>query len=1152
MSFIDSLALPESAREQELRAALGSRILVLDGSMGSQLAAAGLSSDDFGGPQREGCYDALVLTRPEVVTVVHESYLAAGADIIETCSFGALRHVLAEYGLGDQVLELNRAAARLAVAAARRSATAQKPRFVAGSMGPGTKSVTLGGIGFAEVAAAHGEAAQGLIEGGADLLLLETQQDTLNIKASLFGIAECFQRLGRRVPVVLSVSIEASGTMLGGQTPEALADSVAHWGLLGLGLNCALGPDLMVGHARTLAALCSGAVFCYPNAGLPDEAGHYGEAPASFAAKLERFCREGWVNVLGGCCGTTPEHIAAVARMAAAHAPRRSAPAQRWAVSGLESLIIDDEKRPILVGERCNVVGSRLFKEIITREDFAAAADVGRRQTRCGAQILDICLANPDRDEAGDMSRLLDILAPAVRAPLMIDSIDPAVVEAALRRCPGKSIINSVNLESGEGRLAAVAALARRYGAALVVGVIDEDKQQGMALTRERKLAVARRCHRFLTQTCGIPESDLYFDCLVFPSAAGDGKYYGSAAETAAAVRLVKAEFPDCKTILGVSNVSFGLPPAGREVLNSVFLHRCVEAGLDLAIVNIEKLARYADIPEAERRLAEAILDWKGPGDPAFPPGFDAVVGFTAHFRTAQPKASAQELRRLPPVQRVRQAVISASREGLAGDLEELLGEMDALAIINGPLQDGMAEVGRLFAAGSLIVAEVLQCAEIMKAAVSILEPRLAEGRVAARGVIALATVKGDVHDIGKNLVYIILKNNGYEVVDLGIKAEPAAIREGLLRHRAQALGLSGLLVRSALEMAVTADDLAQAGVAIPIVVGGAALSARFVAQKIAPRYSGPVFHAKDAMAGLAIFNNLFDPAKREATAERNRGEQEKLRVVVAVPAEASTPVVEPIRHDAAVPQPLDVDLHEVRAFKSEEIFQAIDVQMLYGKHLGLRGAVAKLLADKDPKALDLKRKVEEVWREAWGKGLLQPRGAYRFCPCRAEGDSLIIYAAKTDKKPAAVFSFPRQASGARLCLADFAAPGKDSATDNLAIFVVSAGAGVREEAARLREAGDYLKSHTLSALALECAEAAAELLHGRLRAFWGIGKRGERFSFGYPACPNLEHQARLLELLDSRRTAGVTLTEGLMMDPEASVSALVFHHPQARVFSVL
>jgi 5-methyltetrahydrofolate--homocysteine methyltransferase len=676
-----------------------------------------------------------------------------------------------------------------------------------------------------------------------------------------------------------------------------------------------------------------------------------------------------------------------------------------------------------------------------------------------------------------------------------------------------------------------------------------------MALTRQRKLAIARRSHELLARKYGIQEEDLYFDCLVFPAATGDGKYYGSAIETIAALRLIKDALPGCKTVLGVSNVSFGLPPAGREVLNAVFLHRCVGAGLDLAIANTEKLARYPDIPAHERLLCENILDWKGPGDPAFPAGFDAVAEFVTHFRQAKPKASAASPQ-LPAEERVRLAVVSASREGLPAALEELLEKKAPLDIINGPLMTGMAEVGRLFAANELIVAEVLQCAEVMKAAVSFLEPHLAGSRAASRGTIALATVKGDVHDIGKNLVHIILKNNGYEVVDLGIKAGSEAILDGLRRSKAQALGLSGLLVRSCQEMALAAEDLAHAGVNVPIVAGGAALSPRFVAAKIAPRCAGPVFYAKDAMVGLSIFNELFDPQKRAACDRLNREEQEKLRssTVPAAsprPAAQSRPLATALRHDGPIPPPPDLDLHVTDDFDSDEVFRNIDLQMLYGKHLGLKGAVKKLFADKDPKAVDLRRRMEELWGEARSRGFLKPRAAYRFCPCQAEGDSLILYSSPEGPQPLVRFDFPRQASGDRLCLADFVAPKSSGRMDFVGLFVVTSGAGIREETARLRDSGDYLKSHALSSLALNGAEAAAEVLHQRLRTLWDIGPRGERFSFGYPACPDLEPQARLLDLLDSKRTVGVALTEGFMMDPEASVSALVFHHPKARIFSV-
>ncbi|HVE12415.1 MAG TPA: homocysteine S-methyltransferase family protein, partial [Elusimicrobiota bacterium] len=598
----------------DIKELLSRRILVLDGAMGTQLQAAALTAADFGGPELEGCNENLVLTRPDVISGVHARYFEAGADIASTNTFGGIRHVLAEYGLQDKVRELNAAATRLAKAEASRFSTPDKPRFTAGALGPGTKTISVtGGIAFDEVRRNYAEAAEGLLEGGADLVLLETQQDTLNIKASILGLHDAFGRAGRSLPVVLSVSIETMGTMLGGQTAEALAVSVEHFDLLALGLNCATGPDFMTDHLRTLAGLARLPTICYPNAGLPDEHGKYNETPEMVARKVARFAEHGWVNIVGGCCGTTPEHIRAVAAAVAAAKPRAIPTARRSMVSGLEGLTLEASRRPYLVGERTNVIGSKLFKDLIVKEGHEEASEIGRRQVRNGAHILDVCLANPDRDEKTDMIRFLDFLTKKVKAPLMIDSTDAAVIEEALKRSPGKAIINSVNLEDGEERFEAVVPLARAYGAALVVGTIDEDKQAGMGVTRERKLAIARRSFDLLTRKYGVAAEDLYFDPLVFPCATGDKNYFGSAVETIEGIRLIKEALPAAKTVLGISNVSFGLPAAGREVLNAVFMHHCVQAGLDLAIVNSEKLARYSTMPAEEKKLADDLLAFLTP-----------------------------------------------------------------------------------------------------------------------------------------------------------------------------------------------------------------------------------------------------------------------------------------------------------------------------------------------------------------------------------------------------------------------------------------------------------------------------------------------------------------------------------------------------------
>ncbi|MBI3289320.1 MAG: homocysteine S-methyltransferase family protein, partial [Elusimicrobia bacterium] len=922
-------------REDELRELLHRRLLVLDGAMGTMLQARNLTAADFGGAELEGCNENLVLTRPDVIRDVHAAYYASGADLVETNTFGAIRHVLAEYGLQEHAREINRKACELAREAAALHATKDKPRFVAGALGPGTKTISVtGGITYDEVLAGYREASAGLLEGGADLILLETQQDTINIKASLNGIRAAFGDAKRSIPVMLSVSIETMGTMLGGQDIAALADAVAHFDLLAVGMNCATGPDFMTDHLRTLSALTRAFTICYPNAGLPDENGVYNESPAMVAKKIGRFADEGWVNLVGGCCGTTPEHIRLISAEVAGKPPRRPHKPRRASVSGMESLSLDEDLRPLIVGERTNVIGSRKFKELVVGGELEAAAELARHQVRAGAHVIDVCLANPDRDEKEDLIAFFEKAVRKVKVPFMIDSTDAAVMEEALKRAPGKCILNSVNLEDGEERFESVVPLVHAYGAALVVGTIDEDKVMGMGLTRARKLAIAERSFDLLTIKYGIVPEDIIFDPLVFPAGTGDKNYWGSAVETIEGIRLIKKTLPRCKTVLGISNVSFGLPPAGREVLNSVFLHHCVEAGLDLAIVNAEKLARYSQIPAEEVKLAWDLLAWAGPGDPKHPAGFDAVAAFSEHFRQVKTvEKSPSERLKLPIDERVARNVVEGSQEGLKADLDEMLKERKPLEIINGPLMKGMDEVGRLFGANTMIVAEVLQSAEVMKAAVSHLEPHMTVADASTRATIILATVKGDVHDIGKNLVHIILKNNGYKVVDLGIKVAPEQLLEAVKTHTPDAIGLSGLLVKSAQMMVVTADDLTAAGVRLPILVGGAALSPRFAAKRIAPSYDGPVFYAKDAMTGLSLANDYFGE-KREALLAKNREIQEFLRAetVAPAPVEAASAAPLPVVVHDAPPAPPDLKLHALSDFPVDEIFRYINPIMLYGK----------------------------------------------------------------------------------------------------------------------------------------------------------------------------------------------------------------------------
>ncbi|MBC8647602.1 MAG: homocysteine S-methyltransferase family protein, partial [Thermoanaerobaculia bacterium] len=760
-------------RADALQEILAERILLLDGATGTWVQGQDLTADDFGGEEYEGCNEHLVLTRPDLVRRMHREYFAAGSDMVETNTFGGTPLVLAEYGLADQAYEINRQAARLAREAADEFSVAGRPRFVAGSIGPTTRSITVtGGVTFPELIRHFRVQASGLLAGGADVLLIETTQDTRNLKAGLIGVEEAFTETGRRVPIMVSVTIEPTGTMLAGQQVDALYASIMHLPLLSVGLNCATGPEFMTDHIRTLSGLAKTLISCYPNAGLPDVDGRYAETPEKLAVQMKRFIEEGWVNIVGGCCGTTPAHIRALAEVAKNQPPRRIPIHNKTLVSGIEALEITEENRPVLVGERTNVLGSRKFKRLIAEGQFEPAAEIARAQVKGGAQIIDVCLQDPDRDETADVNAFLERATRMVKVPLMIDSTDARVLELGLTWSQGKAILNSINLEDGEERFRSVVPLAQKYGAALVVGTIDEDPEHGMGVTRERKLEIARRSYTLLTEKYGVAGEDIIFDPLVFPCGTGDEKYVGSAVETIEGIRLIKEALPGTRTILGISNVSFGLPESGREVLNSVFLYHCVKAGLDLAIVNTQKLMRYPQIPEEERRLSEDLI---------YNQGADPVAAFAAYFKA---KGAAPKVPRVRPgtaVERLPGYIIEGSKDGLVADLESVrTGGMAPLDIINGPLMDGMREVGRLFNANELIVAEVLQSAEAMKASVNHLESFMEKSSDSRKGKVLLATVKGDVHDIGKNLVEIILSNNGYDVINLGIKVPPEKLAEAV------------------------------------------------------------------------------------------------------------------------------------------------------------------------------------------------------------------------------------------------------------------------------------------------------------------------------------------------------------------------------------
>lgn len=1133
-------------------------ILIIDGAMGTMLQQEKLSPQDFGGEQYEGCNEMLNLTAPHVVEKIHRAYLEAGADIIETNTFGGTALVLNEYGLGDKALFINQRAAEIASRLAKAYSTPDKPRFVAGAMGPTTKSLSVtGGTTFEALTGYYAEQAKGLLLGGVDLLLVETSQDMLNVKAAFLGIKQAFQELGKEVPLLISGTIEPMGTTLAGQSIEAFYLSLEHMKPVAVGLNCATGPEFMTDHLRSLSQLATTAVFCYPNAGLPDEEGRYHESPESLATKLAAFAEKGWLNLTGGCCGTTPAHIRAIAEAVKGYRPRPIPESHPHAVSGIEPLIYEENMRPILVGERTNVIGSRRFKELVQEGKYEEAAEIARAQVKGGAQVLDICLADPDRDELSDMEQVIQQVVKKVKVPLMIDSTDEKVIEKALTYCQGKSIINSINLEDGEERFKKVVPLIHRYGAAVIVGTIDE---RGMAVKAEEKLAIAKRSYDLLVNKYGVNPRDIIFDPLVFPVGTGDKQYIGSAKETLEGIRLIKEALPECLTILGISNVSFGLPPAGREVLNAVFLYHATQAGLDYAIVNTERLERFASIPENEVKLAEELI---------FNTSDDTLAQFTNHFRGRKAKEKKTNTA-LSLEERLAQYVVEGSKEGLYPDLDEALAKYDdPLDIINGPLMDGMNEVGRLFNDNQLIVAEVLQSAEVMKAAVAYLEPHMKRTDDAGKGKVILATVKGDVHDIGKNLVEIILSNNGYKVIDLGINVAPNTLIDVARREKPDIIGLSGLLVKSAQQMVLTAQDLAAAHISVPMLVGGAALSRKFTEQKISPQYEGLVLYAKDAMEGLALANRL-QSGEREALEEEQKAKRAQLvqqeesqgRKTATITAVGTRSNVDP---HVPVSVPADLDRHVLKNYPVAQIVPYLNWQMLLGHHLGLKGKVSRLLEEKDKRALELKEQIDQLLEEAQNRGLITAHGVYRFFPAQSDGNDVLIYDPADPSKVLERFSFPRQPHPPYLCLADYLKSVESGQMDYVAFFAVTAGQGIREQALKWKEEGDYLKSHALQALALELAEGFAERIHQEIRDKWGFpdspdltmqdrfqGKyRGQRFSFGYPACPNLEDQAKLFRLIRPEEI-GIRLTEGFMMEPEASVTAMVFIHPEARYFSVM
>jgi 5-methyltetrahydrofolate--homocysteine methyltransferase len=1114
---------------KDIRLVAKERVLLLDGAMGTQIHSFGLGAEDFGGEAYVGCNEHLNLTRPDVIAAIHDRYLEAGADIIETNSLCSSKIELEEFGLGDLSYDVARAAAEIARGSADRFSTEEKPRFVAGNIGSTNKLLNLSeGIDFDGLKAMYKPLVKGLVEGGADVILFETYADTSNLKAGLLALDEVYKELDVDLPVMISVTIESNGTMLAGQTLEALYASVRHFKPFAVGINCGLGPGQAVETLDWLVERSDFLVSLYPNAGLPDENGQFTLGAEDFATELKPIIQKGQVNIIGGCCGTTPDHIRKLGELVAEAEPRKVEPMPASLVSGLELVEFMDQNRPVMIGERTNMSGSKKFRKLIRGGEFDQGSDIGKLQVLGGAQILDVNLADTESDESDNIANFFPLLLKKVKAPLMIDSSSPAaVIEGALKLTQGKCLINSINLED-EARFREVALLAGRYGAALIVLLIDEKE---MAVTLEQKLDVAERSYRMLVDELGVMPEDIVFDPLVFAVGSGDQKFFGCAKATIEAVAELKKRYPQSKTSLGISNVSYGLPSAGREALNAAMLYHSVQAGLDMAIVNSEKIVRYATLSDDEKQLCREML-YNNSGD--------VVKQFIGYYGTRKVKAkTAPDHSQLPLEERLHYYIVEGLKQGLVEDLDEALKSHGPLDIVNRFLMAGMAAVGKRFNARELTVIEVLQSAEVMKTAVEHLEQFMEPSETVSKGKLLLATVKGDVHDIGKNLVEMVISNNGYEVVDLGINVDNHTLIEGIKKHQPDAVGLSGLLVRSAHQMQAVAADLKAEGIDIPVLVGGAALSRSFTENKLQPDYTGKVLYAADAVDGLQLMEGLG----REKSSPTPEPEPEERTIEADNPAG----LVEAVTVEAVeqLPEPKDFELHRLE-FPFENVFGTLNRQMLYGKHFGLKGVYDNMLEEGNRRAVELTETVDVVKRRIEAAGIAPPQGVYTFFKAKRRGDGIVLL--DIGERELGVLEFPRQETGKRLCLADYVAADR---VDSVALFCVTAGSQITELANRHKYKKEYATSHIVYSLALEAAEAAAQLAHRQIREDWGIGDRGCRYSPGYSAFPRLEAQKDLFRLLDIEAQLGITLTESMMMAPEASVTALVLHHPQAEVFHV-
>jgi 5-methyltetrahydrofolate--homocysteine methyltransferase len=1166
---------------------LKERIIVFDGAMGTNLQVQNLSLEDFGGLRFEGCNENLLITRPDAVEKVHAGFLEVGCDVIETNSFNGTPIDFAEYDIADQAYDMNLRAARLAKRVAADYSTNAKPRWVAGSMGPGRKLPTLGHITFAELRNAYSVQVRGLIDGGADLLIVETCQDLLQTKAALAAIFAHFEQTRTRVPVIAQVTIEVFGTMLNGTEIAAALTALAPFPIDVVGMNCGTGPRHMTESIRYLCENAPLPVSVLPNAGLPsvvDGKMHYDETPESFTAQLVHFASDFGVNIVGGCCGTTPAHLRLAVDAMQQISPKQRSPKLLPAASSIyfQQPYVQDASF-LIVGERVNASGSRKMRDLLNVGDWDGLVALGKEQEREGAHILDVNVDFVGRNGEDDMNELASRLVTNVKIPLMFDSTEWQKMEAGLQHAGGKSILNSTNYEDGVPRFLKVIELAKRYGASVVIGTIDEE---GMARTAEGKFRIAKRAYEQATAEFGLPASDIFFDPLALPISTGIEEDRRNALETIASIRQIKRELPGAFTILGVSNVSFGLTPASRVVLNSVFLHDAVEAGLDAAIVNASKIEPLNRIGELELKVArELVYDQRRfEGDVCV---YDPLTEFTKLFEGVKSKTSTKASKGETVEERLRNHIIDGEKIGLEAELTTALDHYSALEIINNILLEGMKVVGDLFGSGQMQLPFVLQSAEAMKSAVRFLEPFMEKkGGATAKGKMVLATVKGDVHDIGKNLVDIILTNNGYKVFNLGIKQTIDSILQAYEEHAADAIGMSGLLVKSTLIMKENLELMNERGIKVPVVLGGAALTRRYVEDDLASIYQGRLYYARDAFAGLHTMDKLvggngktesdsFPLENSEAIdagddVEDLIGEEQKLgirktvrpRGAVIVKGDTTHTMRSQVSTDVPIPRaPFygsrvvdDIPLDDVFAFINETALFKGQWQFKQGKTPAEQ--YQTLVRDKVRPIYDaLKERTKQ-------QRLLVPKVVYGYFPCQSDGNDLIVYDEGEIERVR--FTFPRQPAGKHLCLADFFASRESGKMDVVGFHLVTVGRRASEYSQQLFKAdnySDYLYFHGLS---VESAEALAELWHRRIREELGIAGadasdiaklfhqqyQGSRFSFGYPACPNLDDQQKLFTLLNPSRI-DVELTEEFQLEPEQSTSAIIVHHPEAKYFSI-